>query len=281
VNRTRNFCVAAAGAALLGIQAGCMTTGYSYAKDPKLVGKKEVTITKLEPQNIYDSMGVAWVGPFAKVESRGQRVAFVDAQGKSVELVQPHSDRYELHVGQKVMYVVDRGQVWVQPLDYPLPPEFGTQPQPVAAAAAPYESAVRLELPTDWEKKALTDQMKAAGAILYAVNLTNNSAVELSANKRGTVTDTKTFAESREAAAASAIADGTRSGVVPVDVAGHPAYRFEVSGTLIGKNYRATFCGYVVEGSTEIAYFSAWTTAENFDKQRDAFAQLATQVTGL
>jgi hypothetical protein len=104
--------------------SGCMTVGYSTAHDPNLVKKWEVTITEVAPQNIYNALGVSLVGPFASVEHRGQRVTFIDDTGAKASIVQPLSNRYELHAGQKATYIVDRGQVWVQPIDYPLPPEF-------------------------------------------------------------------------------------------------------------------------------------------------------------
>ncbi|MGC2520886.1 MAG: hypothetical protein WA373_17475 [Burkholderiales bacterium] len=108
--------------------SGCMTVGYSTAKDPNRVSKWNVTIVEIEPQKIYNAMGVAWVGPFANVEHIGQKITFIDSTGAKVTIVQPISNRYELKAGQPAVYIVDRGQVWVQPTDYPLPPEFNTAP---------------------------------------------------------------------------------------------------------------------------------------------------------
>jgi len=103
---------------------GCMTTGYSTAKNPDMVRKFDVTIIEIAPQNIYNSLGVSLVGPLAPVEHVGEKVRFKDATGAEATIVQPKSSRYELHAGDKAIYIVDRGQVWIQPTDYPLPPEF-------------------------------------------------------------------------------------------------------------------------------------------------------------
>jgi hypothetical protein len=108
--------------------AGCMTTGYSTAKDPDMVRRFDVTIVEIEPQNIYNATAVFWLGPFASVEHKGQKITFIDAIGEKQTIVQPMSSLYELKAGQPAVYVVDRGEVWVQPTDYPLPAEFNTAP---------------------------------------------------------------------------------------------------------------------------------------------------------
>jgi hypothetical protein len=111
--------------------AGCMTVGYSTARDPNMVHKWDVTIVEVEPQNIYNALAVSIVGPLAAIspQNKGQRVKFLDTEtGKQAEIVQPLSNRYELKAGQRAVYIADRGQVWIQPVDYPLPPEFTTPP---------------------------------------------------------------------------------------------------------------------------------------------------------
>lgn len=113
--------------------SGCTTTGYHHAKDPNLVKKWDVTVTQVSPQNIYNAMGASLVGGLASVDAVGLRVAFITSAGEKVEIVQPADNsflhfpevkRFELKAGQKAVYLVDRGQVWVQPTDFPLPAEF-------------------------------------------------------------------------------------------------------------------------------------------------------------
>lgn len=124
------FCLAA----LVGL-SGCMTVGYSTARDPNMVKTFDVTIIEIAPQNIYNALGVSLVGPFASVEHKGQKITFIDSTGAKATIVQPLSDRYELHPAEKAVYVVDRGQVWIQPTDYPLPPEFNAAP---ASSSVPH-----------------------------------------------------------------------------------------------------------------------------------------------
>jgi len=104
--------------------SGCMTVGYHYAKDPNMAKKWDVTVVSVEPQSIYNSAGVFWVGPFASVEAKGWKVTFLDETGQKITIVQPSSNRYQLKPGQKAVYIAFRGQVWVQPTDFPLPADF-------------------------------------------------------------------------------------------------------------------------------------------------------------
>lgn len=129
--------------------SGCMTTGYSTARDSNMVRKWDVTIIEIQPQNIYNSLGVSLVGPFASVEHKGQKITFLDSTGAKITIVQPISNRYELHPGEKAVYIVDRGQVWIQPADYPLPPEFNAAPVslPVAQSESKLE-AKALDVPS-------------------------------------------------------------------------------------------------------------------------------------
>ncbi len=109
---------------MLFVLAGCLTVGYHYAKDPLMVATFDVTVLAVRPQKIRDGIAVAWIGPLAPAQTVGWRVQFVDATGKTSSIVQPMSDKYELTPGQRAVYVVYRGQVWVQPTDFPLPREF-------------------------------------------------------------------------------------------------------------------------------------------------------------
>lgn len=144
----RNFAFLFFLVALAGL-SGCMTTGYSTAKDPNMVRKFDVTIIEIEPQNIYNSLGVSLVGPLASVEHVGEKVTFIDSTGAKVTIVQPKSNLYELHPAQKAVFIVARGQTWVQPTDYPLPPEFNTAPTslPVPQSASKPE-AKALDVPS-------------------------------------------------------------------------------------------------------------------------------------
>ena len=113
--------------------SGCTTTGYHHAKNANQVSKWNVTVNSVSAQNIYNHLGASLVGPLASVDAVGLRVNFTDATGHEIEIVQPADNSFlhfsevkafSLKPGQAAVYIVDRGQVWVQPLDYPLPSEF-------------------------------------------------------------------------------------------------------------------------------------------------------------
>lgn len=107
--------------------SACMTVAYSSARDPAMVKAWPVTITEISEAGVYSPMAVSLVGPFAALmdHRKGDRLQLMDdTTGDKFEIVQPQTTLYQLRAGQHARYVVDRGQVWVQPLDYPLPPEF-------------------------------------------------------------------------------------------------------------------------------------------------------------
>lgn len=64
--------------------AGCVTTGYSYARNPSIVHKWNATVTSVSKVNIYNSMGAEWVGPLAKVEAVGLKVSLITDDGQHV-----------------------------------------------------------------------------------------------------------------------------------------------------------------------------------------------------
>lgn len=115
---------------LVAMFSGCTTVGYSYAKDPNIVRKWDATIITVEKQNIHNSNGAFWVGALAKVEAVGLKVTLVTDDGQRVTEVQPQNKNYTLTAGEHVIYIVDYGRVWAQPVNYPLPPDFNTASPP-------------------------------------------------------------------------------------------------------------------------------------------------------
>ena len=112
-------------AAILAV-AGCATVGYSYAKNPNMVKKWNGTVISAKKRNIYD--GRCWsLNPLpftCPVESVGVAVKVVLSDGQKVQIVQPKSTHYAVKPNERVYYIVDQGRVWVQPMNYPLPPDF-------------------------------------------------------------------------------------------------------------------------------------------------------------
>lgn len=101
--------------------SACVTVGYSYARDPSAHEAFHGTVTAVDNQNIYSAAGAAWVGALAKVEAVGLKVSMVMDDGEKVTVVQPKDPSYALHVGDHIYYIADKGRVWAQPDNLPLP----------------------------------------------------------------------------------------------------------------------------------------------------------------
>jgi hypothetical protein len=141
-------------------------------------------------------------------------------------------------------------------------------------------SKLGLNLPTGWEQKSLTDQMKANGVLLYATNRTIDAGTFLSATKREGITDLMEYATSREASQASRLADPQKSQVSQIQINGKKAFRFDVTGS-VKSGQKLTYMMTIIEGETEIAVVNTWTTAANFERRQEVMSTLAQSVTGL
>ncbi|MGA9853406.1 MAG: hypothetical protein WBR15_10825 [Gammaproteobacteria bacterium] len=114
--------------ALLLTLTGCMTTGFTYVKDPSVQKAWPATVVSVENQKIYNSTGVALVGPLASVEAVGWKVAIVTSDGQHSTFVQPKDPRYTLSAGEAVYLVEDAGRIYAQPQSLALPAGIQLQP---------------------------------------------------------------------------------------------------------------------------------------------------------
>jgi hypothetical protein len=243
------------------------------ARDPQAVAKWEMTIEKIEPQDVCNPKGITLT------PSRGQRVSVINATGR-LEIVQPVPEQYHLHVGQQVLLVADHGRLWVQPIDYPLPPELRSLPASPGAVSE-LESKLHLQLPAGWSPRPVTDVMRSGGIIYAAQNTTLDIHAELRAYHRSEITDLVAFTESLEAALASILDKTKSSAVTPATVNGRAAARFEVEGVSRKAPIGIGYVGTVIQGETEIAYIVAWASIAAFPAKRDALAHIADEITGL
>ena len=149
-------------------------------------------------------------------------------------------------------------------------------------ASTPYASNVNLALPAGWEKKPLTESMTEAGTILHAINRTKDIGLYLIAIKSEGITDLMEFANSKRADQSSRLANPQQSEVSPIEIHGRKAFRFDVTGDLkTGPKMTLTYRTIVIEGSPDIAILNAWTTAANFERQKETIELLAENVSGL
>jgi hypothetical protein len=155
-------------------------------------------------------------------------------------------------------------------------PDDKTTPPP----PTPYATRLGLTLPAGWEQKALTQPMIIGNGVLYAINRTTDTGVLLSASKREGITDLMEFAITRRANQANRLTDPQQSEVLQTQISGRNAFRFDVTGTL-KSGQKITFMVTIIEGATEIASLNTWTTAANFERQKEAMGLLAENITGL
>jgi hypothetical protein len=192
--------------------------------------------------------------------------------------VQAVPDRYELSRGQQVFLVADHGRLWVQPVDYPLPLELRTLPDPMSE----HESKLNLEMSPGWVATPLSDAMRSAGIIHAAQSATLDFGTELRAYRRLEVTDLVAFATAQQARLASILDNPRSSAITPVMLDGRPAIRFEVEGVSHKRpHFDIGYVGTVIQGKDEIAYLLAYTYAASFPSKKDELAHVADAITGL
>jgi hypothetical protein len=154
---------------------------------------------------------------------------------------------------------------------------------PSAATATPtamLESKARIDLANGWESKTLSDQQRANGIILYAVNRTIDSGMFLGAAKREGITDMATYAITRRAAQVNRLTGTSQSEVLQTSIDGRPAWRFEVTGAT-KSGARFTFYETIIDAGTEVIALSAWTTAAAFETHKPTLKTLAESISGL
>lgn len=150
----------------------------------------------------------------------------------------------------------------------------------VTTTPTPYASKLSLSLSAGWEQKALNESMVIGNGILYATNRTTDTGVLLSATKREGITDLMEFANARKANQANRLTDPKQSEISQIEIGGRKALRFDVTGAL-KSGLKLTYMMTIIEGSTEIAIVNTWTTAANFERQREALVLLTESVSGL
>lgn len=141
----------------------------------------------------------------------------------------------------------------------------------------PYSSRLTISLPPGWEKKILLDSMVAGNGILYAVNRNIDAGMLLSASKREGITDLMEYSITRRADQTSKLIDSHESEIAQIDIQGKRAFRFDVTGTL-KTGQKMTYMATIIEGSEEIAYLSTWTTATNYERQKESLSKIANDI---
>lgn len=272
--------------------SGCMMpVGYSYVKDTNTLANVIVDVVKVEQKKIYDTTEVFLVGPLAGSKATGVKYSVTDMTGKVTQVLQPKTDKYTLKVGEKARLIAVRGQVWVQPLDYPLPPEFGlvnSSVRPPAltmphneivketGSADVVKQAYKPNLTAGWVEQDMPDNVKAGGASLYALNGAINGGLLYFPHSRADISDFKIFVEARQLMQATALKNAAKSEIRFFDMSGHQAASFEVTGDTNGMRY--TYFRTIVENNAEVRDLNMWSLVSNFKAAKPHFEVLASQL---
>ena len=277
--------------ALLASLAGCsVPVGYSFVKNANQVANSEVTIIEVNQKKIYDATAAALVGTLAGAQASGTKIKFVDGSGKIQEVLQPATDRYELRAGQKANLVAVRGQVWVQPLDYPLPPEFGlstsyrpssaglsdqtTNKAASAAAGEDLASSIprepfTLKLGADWQPLDLTPAMKAFGWLEYQSGRSGDAGMLYLSRRASDVADLKAYADTRNGGVAGGLIKPQRHACEAIKVNGHNGVKCVVEGVTMGMNI--VYQRGVIANGQDVREVLLWSSRGQLDGATEDF----------
>lgn|GEM_PF-548031 len=138
------------------------------------------------------------------------------------------------------------------------------------------------DLPGGFESKPLTDVQKNSNFVFHATNRTSDIGVFVIADRHSDISDVMSYAMTKRANQEGRLDDAKSTDIVQVTVAGHPAYRFEVSGNLkTGKKLAITYSQTIIDGGEQIIIINGWTGTSNFPQRKAEIEDLATKVKGI
>jgi hypothetical protein len=150
-----------------------------------------------------------------------------------------------------------------------------TVPSPV-----PNSDQIAMALPTGFVLRSAPANLKAVGAIFYAVNGTLDIGVTVIPQRNDGVTDLTAYASTRRAREADALKDATWTEVARLEIGGHHAAQFKVTGTT-SSNLKVTYVSTFIEGHDQIVFVNAWSGATNALQQMTVLESLAATVSGI
>jgi hypothetical protein len=163
----------------------------------------------------------------------------------------------------------------------------GTAPSPKSAVATspapvhqvPGADQLALSLPPGFEMKAVPDNMTSGGTVFYALNRTLDMGMNVMPVRHEGITDLTAYASTKKASQLDRLKDATSSEVTRLEVHGHHAARYSVTGTYGAT--KITFVTTLIEGHDQIVIVNAWTGATNAQQQMAVLEGLADNVSGI
>jgi len=160
-----------------------------------------------------------------------------------------------------------------------------TAPAAVAQAPAPPPppvpgiSGLTVDWPSGFTNKPLSDEQRLQNVVVMEMNRSADVGAVLVAERHADINDVAAFAASRRAAQMSRLQEALASEVVPIQIGGRQAYRFQTDGVV--KGGRFTYLMTVIEGKDQVIVLNAWTSAANWSAQADLMRGLADRVKGI
>lgn len=148
-----------------------------------------------------------------------------------------------------------------------------------------FTSRAGIDLSDDYQPTVLSDLDKFNGILLKATSKsTKNQGVVISATTKKPNMDLAQMANNIERAMQNSanLKDVVSSNAESLEIAGMPAVRFEISGTLKGIfGQKVTYMYSIIEGDQERVVINTYAPTDAFPERRPDFLQLASSITGL
>ncbi len=146
-----------------------------------------------------------------------------------------------------------------------------------------FKSTAGINLTSDYEAKTLTDLQRHNGTLLIAAaKSTANKGVQINGRQKNQNTDPQTIASSFEIAQKSALATAETKNAEKLVINAANAWRFEVHGKLKGIfGVEVVYLLTVLEGDNEVLIINTYTSASNFENQKEEMRQVAYNITGI
>jgi hypothetical protein len=158
-------------------------------------------------------------------------------------------------------------------------PTVAATPNPAPAPSVPGVDQITIALPSGFVLKDIPDNLKSVGAIFDAINRSSDIGLAVIPVSHEGVTDLTVFAQTRRASQADRLKDATFTEVTRVEVSGHKAARYTVTGT--SSNLKITYVTTFIEGRDQIVFVTAWTGPTNAQQQMPLLEGLAGTVSGI
>jgi hypothetical protein len=175
-----------------------------------------------------------------------------------------------------------RGYV-VTPADGSNPPvrsaAASSPPATPARTTVPGVDQLALTLPDGFAMKPVPENLKAIGAVLYAVDRTLDIAMLVIPVGHEGITDFNAYALTKRANQADRLKDASTSELTHLDVGGRNAIRYSATG--IYNNVKVTFVTTIIEGREQFVLITAWTGATNALQQMPLLESLGGTVSGI